>query len=274
MLLTLTVEQAEVLPYPIGCPVWYSFAHGPQNEDDKCDDNDPFPNSQILKHGVVKSVALDLLSEDKGTVYTIAHFTADGSVDYDGESDVVPEHELAYGFHCPVYVVPTDARGDDDTSCLEGKILLAEPAEKGNGSEKQRYLYTIMFYHRDRPGFGWFEGGIPSERVKYRKIELPPPPASEIYYENGDRGLENEGPPIKHPVSICTEDQQRRYHQQQNSGSSENFRKHDNNIGPSGRNGCNNVSPSTGYPPVASVQSPGDDPSIPSSITCEKSVHR
>jgi len=270
MLLTLTVEQAEVLPFPIGCPVWYSFAQGPQNEDDKCDDNDPFPDSQILKHGVVKSVALDLLSKDKGTVYTIAHFNADGNVDYGGESDVVPEQELAYGFHCPVYV----AGGDDDTSCLEGKILLTEPAEKGNGSEKQRYVYTIMFYHKDRPGFGWFEGGIPSERVKYRKIECPPPPARENDYETGDRGLEDEGAPIKHPVSICTEDQQKRYHQQLHSGSSENFHKHDNNIGSCGRNGCNKVSLSTGNPPIASVQHPGDDPSIPSSITCDKSAHR
>ena len=123
-MVTLTAEQTTTLPFPIGCPVWYSVGEAP-----------------ILKRGTVSSVTL----VDKSLPW---EYTIEG--EREGEdvvSDEVPESRVCFSDNCPVLVFKSPfsrAEPPWNDPKDEGIVMFGEIR---NGENR----YTVMIPNKDSP---------------------------------------------------------------------------------------------------------------------------
>jgi len=141
----LTAEQAEDLPFPPGCPVWYTFTEKSS------------AGGALLKRGVVRSVSLDYHGE-KDLIYEVVY--NDGGSEKDKIVEEVSEHNLAYGANCPVTI-----QYPGDESAVEGTVLLGEPSPE----DPRKFLYTVMTM-TEGGSQARFASGIDANRIMYRKV--------------------------------------------------------------------------------------------------------
>ena len=140
----LKISQKHLPKYPIGCPIWFNMSYSKP-----CS---KYLNAEI---GVVKAMSFDY---DRNIHYKVERKCMGTSGLVRHETVTVSENELAFGYHCPVYV-----RMDDGPE-LSGKVTDIKPIIGDDGGIEQT-TYSVLFTQDFRVRK---EDGIAAERLRYQ----------------------------------------------------------------------------------------------------------
>ena len=154
-LVSLSIEQARDLNFPVGCPVWYNFSQ----------------SLGVVHQGIVKAVSLDIIH--KKISYSVAR-NNDEQGDDDGQLklDTVAEEDIAYAAGCPVFISSDSPRIRQD-----GEVIYAKLGENKEGNGDVTYIVKIS-----EEGHAFrIEEGVNASRLQYREGGL-----STIHHNDND----------------------------------------------------------------------------------------